>query len=120
MAAPANTCAHQILLYDSIEELLACVVPFLHDGLADGDAVVLAVNPHEELPILRALNDASRIRLIGNQAYTSAETAVDVMTAFLDQLVAAGATHIRIAGALPSGYAKDWAQWQEYERTMNA
>ena len=116
---PPNSSAHQILLYGSHKELLVTALPFLLDGVRDGDAVVLAVNPPEERAILHAIGDASRIRVIGADNYTDPATAETAMRTFLEDLVEAGAAQIRIVGGLPNGFADHWDSWAEYECAMD-
>ena len=107
--------AHQVLLFGSDAELLTTVVPFLRDGQHGGDAVVLALNPREEQLVLHALEDASRIQVIGAQTYTEATGALHAMEQFLGELVRAGAAQVRIVGSLPEGFVDSWDQWAEYE-----
>jgi hypothetical protein len=50
---------HAVLLYGSLEELLAAAVPFLAAGLGDGDAVVLACRPEHTALLADATTTAS-------------------------------------------------------------
>ena len=119
MSSSPAASAHQFLPYGGTQELLLSVVPFLLDGIRDGDTVVLAVPPAEELAILQAVGDASRIRLVGTQGYSSPATAEREMLAFLDELLEAGAARIRIVGGLPKGFEAEWEAWADYEAAMD-
>ncbi|MGY1753593.1 anti-sigma factor RsbA family regulatory protein [Blastococcus sp. SYSU D01042] len=98
-AGPSAGFQHEALLYRDDESLLAGVLPFVRDGLAAGEQVVLALPP-PHLDLLRGAvgGDVARVRWVG-MAEVGANPArlLGVLTAALADATAGG-RRLRVVG----------------------
>lgn len=114
---------HDALFFTSPDELAASVVPFVRDGVAAGDAVVVAASPATAEVVLAAADGDERIRVVERgEAYAGrAPAAVIAFRRLADELAASGAARIRVVGETDFGRTeREWLEWQRYEAVLNA
>jgi hypothetical protein len=112
---------HAALLYRSPEELVATAVPFLADGLAAGEAVVLGCREENSALLAGALgNDECIVSLPRERVCTRSAEAVATYRRAVHRQVAAGAAGVRLVGEAPADHATHgWAEWHRYEAVFN-
>jgi hypothetical protein len=71
---------HDALLYDSPDALTAVAAPFLLDGLAAGDAAVIAVGPDATGPLRAAVGEDPRVLVLERHALYRARTPTAITT----------------------------------------
>lgn len=118
LAADAHT--HEVLLYESDDEYLDIVIPFLRDGLARDQPVLVGCGPTNTTLVHDALGTPEGLTYV--PMGWDAGPAI-VLTSFrkvLDDLLAGGATHVRVVGDVPHpGYGVPWEWWGRYEAVAN-
>jgi anti-sigma regulatory factor (Ser/Thr protein kinase) len=112
---------HTALLYDSAEELVAAAVPFLADGLAAGEATVLACRDADNALLARALGDDGRILQVSREEiYTGSAHALAAYRRMVHRQVDTGASRIRLVCAVPVDQRpRQWNEWHRYEAIFN-
>ena len=120
--APATSpFLHDALFFSSPDELAAAVVPFVRDGLAAGDAVVVTASP-ATADALRPTVDDDRVRVVPwAEAYARrTPAAVTALRRLADALTATGARRVRVVGETDFGRTeREWLEWQRYEAVIN-
>jgi anti-sigma regulatory factor (Ser/Thr protein kinase) len=113
---------HQMLFYESADELLAAAVPFLREGLTAGDATILTCRDENNTLLADAFGLDPRIVCLPSAAiYTRAATAAEAYRRLVGQRVAAGARRVRVVGESYFGADPDsWAECSRYEAIVNA
>jgi anti-sigma regulatory factor (Ser/Thr protein kinase) len=113
---------HDALLYDSTDALTAVAAPFLLEGLAAGDAAVIAVGPDITAALRAAVGDHPRVLVLERQALYRARTPTAITT--FRQLAAdhaAPGRRVRVVGEVDFGTTlADQREWQCYESVINA
>ncbi|MGY1726894.1 anti-sigma factor RsbA family regulatory protein [Geodermatophilus sp. SYSU D01062] len=110
---------HAALLYDSVDELRAAAAPFLADGLAAGDAVVLACGEERDALLARAAGGEDRVlRLPARDVWTGCARALAAWRRLVHRCTAAGAPRVRLVAAVPPDPQR-WAEWHRYEAALN-
>jgi anti-sigma regulatory factor (Ser/Thr protein kinase) len=116
-SASGDGCPHAALLYDSAEGLAAVAVPFLADGLAAGEAVVVACREEHSALLAELLGTHDRIvSLQRDVVYTRSAEAVATFRHVVHRQVAAGAPRVRLLSEVP---VDRWAEWHRYEAVFN-
>lgn len=114
--------AHDALLYDSPDMLTAGAVPWLMDGLAAGEAAVVAAGP-ATAEILRDAVDADpRVHVLerGDVYRARTPTAITTFRRLAEQRAAEGVHRVRVLGEVDFGPTeRDWLEWQRYESVIN-
>ncbi|MGY1730411.1 anti-sigma factor RsbA family regulatory protein [Geodermatophilus sp. SYSU D01045] len=109
---------HAALLYGSADELVAAAAPFLADGLAAGDAVVLACGDEHDALLARASGGGDRVlRLSSGEVWTGCARALATWRRLVERRTAAGAPRVRLVAAVPPGPGR-WAEWHRYEAAL--
>jgi anti-sigma regulatory factor (Ser/Thr protein kinase) len=113
---------HDALLYDSADALTDVAAPFLLDGLAAGDAAVIAVGPDTTDPLRAAVGDDPQVLVLERHALYRARTPTAI-TRFR-QLAAEHATpgrRVRVVGEVDFGATlADQQEWQRYDSVINS
>lgn len=120
--APAARFRHDALFFSSAEELTAAVLPFVRDGLAAGDAVVVT-SSSATADVLRAAVDDDRVTLMPRTAAYGRRPAAAVgsLRRLADEHTARGARRVRVVGETSFGRGeRDRLEWQRYEAVLNA
>jgi anti-sigma regulatory factor (Ser/Thr protein kinase) len=112
---------HEALCYGSDEELLAVVVPFLVDGVAADEPTFVALGERTGNLVRAALPADTKVEfLAGGDVYARPTAAIRMYRQLLADLVADGATQIRIIGEVPPlGLGPTWDWWARYESAVN-
>ena len=113
---------HDALFFSSTDELTAATVPFVRDGLAAGDAVVVAASPAIADVVRGAVDDDERVHVI-ERADAYARRTPAAVTAFrrlADELATTGVSCVRVVGETDFGRTeREWLEWQRYEAVLN-
>ncbi|MGC5050983.1 anti-sigma factor RsbA family regulatory protein [Micromonospora sp. DT48] len=112
---------HEALCYASEEELLAVVVPFLVGGVAAGEPTFVALGERTGNLVRAALPADTKVEFLsGGDVYGRPTAAIRMYRHLLADLVADGATQIRIIGEVPAfGLGPTWDWWGRYESAIN-
>jgi anti-sigma regulatory factor (Ser/Thr protein kinase) len=120
-AAPDAGITHDALVYDVPEQVAEVAGPWLLEGLAAGDAAVVAVGPETAGPVREAVGDDPRVIVVERHAlYRSrTPTAVTAFRRFAAEHAAPG-RRVRVVGEVDFGATvADWREWQAYEAVIN-
>jgi len=119
---PAGGFPHDALLYDSPDDLLATVTPFLRDGLDAGDAAVLAVRPATAAVLRGALDDDPRVLLVDDDLVYGRRTpaAISAFRRLAEDNSPGGGSRVRLVGEIDVGASeRTWLEWARYEAVIN-
>ena len=122
-ASPAAADAHGAAVVGSESELLAAALPFLEQGLRDGDLVALTCPPETVDLLFRALGERAaavesepRMSLLGSRA----PDALVTCRGFLERAAANGAGRLRVVAEVDFGAdPADWREGQRFESAYN-
>ncbi|WBB80714.1 anti-sigma factor RsbA family regulatory protein [Micromonospora sp. WMMD882] len=112
---------HEAVCYDSDDELLAVVLPFLLGGVEAGEPTFVSFGePHAAL-VRSALPAGTAVRfLTGGDVYARPAGAIRSYRRLLAEQVTAGAGQIRIVGEMPpAALGVTWDWWARYESAIN-
>ncbi|MFI7601423.1 anti-sigma factor RsbA family regulatory protein [Actinoplanes sp. NPDC049681] len=112
--------AHDVLFFDTTEELLTVTVPFLRQGLANGEAAVVVDAGRNGAPIAYALGDDPRIGHLTRDAHQRPARTLSMFQHTVEEALAAGARGVRLAGdvGLPVRPSQ-WGEWVRFEAAFN-
>jgi anti-sigma regulatory factor (Ser/Thr protein kinase) len=113
---------HDALLYDSPEHLAQVAAPFLMDGLADGEAAVVATGAATAELLRDAVDGDPRVHVLDRGDVYRARTpaAITTFRRLAEQRVAEGVSRVRVVGEVDFGPTeRDWLEWQRYEAVVN-
>jgi DNA-binding NarL/FixJ family response regulator len=119
-------CRHEALVYSSNDELAAGALPFMQQGLARSEHVLVVLREAGRTVIEQALgDDASRVEFAdANEWYRSPEHALVGYTRYLhDRLEHGGELRVRIVAEIVwphSSASADIAAWKRYEAGISA
>jgi CheY-like chemotaxis protein len=113
-------CRHEALVYSSADELAAGAVPFLRQGLARGEDVLVVLREEGCAVLRRALGeDAARIEFADAGAwYRSPDHALEQYGLYLGDHLGRGAPRVRVVAEViwpPSLAPAGVAGWKRYE-----
>ncbi len=120
--APGPRYVHDALFFSSPDELAAATVPFVQEGLAAGDAVVVAASPATADVVRQAVDGDERVRVLerGDAYARRTPAAVTVFRRLADELAATGVARVRVVGETDFGRTeREWLEWQRYEAVIN-
>jgi hypothetical protein len=112
---------HEAGFYASDDEFLALIVPFVTEGLAAAEPVVIGYD-ERKCDLLRAeLPRPEQVTFIADsRLYATPARAIEAYRQQFEQHVATGAEQIRIAGDVPhEGNGGRFAGWDRYESAVN-
>jgi anti-sigma regulatory factor (Ser/Thr protein kinase) len=113
---------HEAFLYDSPEQLADVAAPFLLDGLAEGEAAVVATGAATADILREAVDDDPLVHVLERHELYRARTpsAITTFRRLADQQVAAGVPRIRVVGEVDFGLTeRSRLEWQRYEAVVN-
>jgi anti-sigma regulatory factor (Ser/Thr protein kinase) len=114
--------AHDALLYDSPDRLTEVAAPFLLEGLAAGDAAVIATSAATAKLLREAVDDHPGVRILDRGDVYRARTpaAITTFRQLAEQRTREGALQVRVVGEVDFGPTeRDWLEWQRYEAVIN-
>ncbi|GHF63806.1 anti-sigma regulatory factor (Ser/Thr protein kinase) [Amycolatopsis bartoniae] len=111
---------HEAAFYASDQELLDVVVPFLEEGVAAGEPVLVAFGPVNER-LLGTAFDLAKVTVIpGDEQYLRPAVAIRRYRELFARCVADGAAQVRVVGDVPHpGAGQPWDWWARYESVVN-
>jgi anti-sigma regulatory factor (Ser/Thr protein kinase) len=112
---------HEAAFYNSDEEFLAVVVPFLEDGLKAGEPTVVVFDEPNEKLVRRAMGGGAGLSFrSGAEQYVRPASAIRKYRSMMASQVAGGAVQIRVAAEVPHpGTGACWDWWARYEAAVN-
>jgi CheY-like chemotaxis protein len=118
-------CRHEALVYSTPDELAVATLPFIREGLARDEQLLVVMRERGRAVVEQALGgDAARIELADAIAwYQSPEHAFEQYTRYVDDGLARGAPRVRVVAEViwPEGLpAADVAGWKRYEAGISA
>jgi CheY-like chemotaxis protein len=117
-------CRHEALVYSSPEELIGGALPFLQQGLASGDHLLVILKEAGRTVLQQALGeDSDRVAFADADTwYQSPHHAFACYTRYLDDQIAGGAHRVRVVAEIgwPQSFAAaDVAGWKCYEARIS-
>jgi anti-sigma regulatory factor (Ser/Thr protein kinase) len=112
---------HQAALYQSDDELVTLLAPFLEHGRHGHEPTLVVLNGQASDLLRRALGDTTGITFLdpGDRHHNPA-VAIRSNREILAQHTANGASRIRVLGEVPHpGLGAEWEWWARYEATIN-
>ena len=121
MPADASGLLHEALVYDSDEQLVERVAPFLREGLAEGPTIAVLTRRHWSLLREELGSDADSVAFIDcDDFYVRPIDAVAGYDATVTDLLRSGGTSARAAGEIPLQPTREaWSEWISYEAIVN-
>jgi anti-sigma regulatory factor (Ser/Thr protein kinase) len=118
---PADALLHEALVYESDEQLVERVAPFLRQGLEEGPTIAVLTRPHWSLLREELGGDAERVAFTDcDDFYVRPMDVIAGYDATMSDVLASGATSARVAAEIPlQPTAGDWSQWIVYEAIVN-
>ena len=113
---------HDALLYDSVGELTGVAAPFLLEGLAAGDAAVIAAGARTTSVLTEAVEGDPRVHVLGRSDVYGTRTpaAITAIRRLAERSAAEGIGRVRVVGEVDFGRTqRDWLEWQRYEAVIN-
>jgi hypothetical protein len=112
---------HEVGFYRSDAEFRALIVPFVEEGVAAGQPVIIGYDDRKADLLQSWLHDPAAVTFItGTSLYATPARAIASYWKMFEQYTAAGATQIRIAGDVPhEGNGGRFAGWDRYESAAN-
>jgi anti-sigma regulatory factor (Ser/Thr protein kinase) len=121
MPADASGLLHEALVYDSDEQLVERVAPYLREGLAEGPTFAVLTRRHWGLLREELGGEADSVAFIDcDDFYVRPIDAVAGYDATVTDLLGSGATSARAAGEIPLQPTREaWSEWISYEAIVN-
>ena len=113
---------HDALLYDDRVQLVDVALPFMLDGLAAGDAVVVATGDGTASALRDAVNGDPRVHILerGDVYRARTPSAITTFRRVADERSEQGRRQVRIVGEVDFGATeRDWLEWFRYESVIN-
>jgi hypothetical protein len=110
---------HEAVLYDSDEEFLGVVVPFLQEGVAVGEPCLVALGAAASGLVRAAVGDTTGLTFLDDRYDRPASVIRSNRDLFAAHLTD-GAARIRVASEVPHpGVGAPWDGWARYEAAIN-
>jgi anti-sigma regulatory factor (Ser/Thr protein kinase) len=122
MGAAVTGFHHDALLFDSPEQLVDVAVPFLLEGVAAGEAAVVATSGPTAQVVREAVEDDPLVHVLERHELYRARTptAITTVRRLAEQQAAAGVPRVRVVGEVDFGPTeRTWLEWQRYEAVIN-
>jgi anti-sigma regulatory factor (Ser/Thr protein kinase) len=112
---------HEAGFYGSDAEFAALIVPFVEEGVAAGEPVIIGYDDRKAGLLRSWLADPSAVEFIADQGlYATPGRAIATYRRLFEFHTAVGATQIRIAGDVPHpGNGGRFEGWDRYEWAVN-
>ena len=119
---PSDGFLHDATVYESADQLVEVAVPFLLDGLAAGEAAVIATAAGTADILRDAVDGNPRVHVLerGDVYRARTPTAITTFRRLAEQRVAEGVSRVRVVGEVDFGPTeRDRLEWQRYESVIN-
>jgi anti-sigma regulatory factor (Ser/Thr protein kinase) len=112
---------HEAGFYSSDAEFRALIVPFVEEGIAAGEPVIIGYDNRKSGLLKSWLADPSPVEFIAdNSLYATPARAITTYRRLFEFHLAMGAEQIRIAGDVPHpGNGRRFEGWDRYECAIN-
>jgi hypothetical protein len=112
---------HEAGFYASDTEFRALIVPFVEEGVAAGEPVIIGYDDRKVDLLQSRLTNPSAVTFIRDKSlYATPARAIATYRRLFERHVAAGAAQIRIAGDVPHpGNGGRFEGWDRYESAVN-
>jgi anti-sigma regulatory factor (Ser/Thr protein kinase) len=112
---------HEAGFYRSDAEFVALIVPFVEEGVASGQPVIIGYDERKATLLRSCLDNPDAVTFIsGNSLYATPARAIASYWQQFQRLTGAGAIQIRIAGDVPhEGNGGRFSGWDRYEAAVN-
>lgn len=112
---------HEAAFYDSDDELLSLVVPFVEGGRAAGEPTLVTLADRNAALVRGALSGTAGVEFIaGGRQYDRPAACIRSYRDRFADLVARGAGPLRVVGDVPHpGLGVPWDGWGRYEAVIN-
>ncbi|MBO0771773.1 MAG: sensor histidine kinase [Actinobacteria bacterium] len=112
---------HEAGFYSSDAEFAALIVPFVEEGVAAGEPVIIGYDDRKSALLRSWLADPAAVEFIGDKSlYATPGRAISAYRRLFEYHVAMGAGQIRIAGDVPhAGNGGQFEGWDRYEWAVN-
>jgi anti-sigma regulatory factor (Ser/Thr protein kinase) len=112
---------HEVGFYGSDAEFRALIVPFVEEGIAAGEPVIIGYDDRKSGLLRSWLTDPSAVEFTGDKdLYATPARAIATYRRLFKFHVAMGAGQIRIAGDVPHpGNGGRFEGWDRYESAVN-
>jgi MEDS: MEthanogen/methylotroph, DcmR Sensory domain/Histidine kinase-like ATPase domain len=112
---------HEAGFYSDDTEFAALIVPFVEEGIAAGEPVIIGYDDRKSALLRSWLGDPSAVQFIADQSlYATPARAIAAYRRLFEHHVARGAGQIRIAGDVPHpGNGGRFDGWDRYEWAVN-
>ncbi len=112
---------HEAGFYHSDAEFAALVVPFVEEGVAAGEPVIIGYDDRKAGLLRSWLGNPSAVEFISDQGlYATPARAIATYRRLFEFYVGLGAGQIRIAGDVPHpGNGRRFEGWDRYESAIN-
>ena len=120
--ASIDRLVHEAYLYQSDDELLGVLVPFLREGQERGDAAIVDLDDRKTDLLRSELGPhAADVEFVGGCSYTNPASAIREHVRRFESLVAVGEVRtIREVSELPpTAMNGSWHAWRRYEAAIN-
>jgi anti-sigma regulatory factor (Ser/Thr protein kinase) len=119
--APSGGFCHDVGFYASDAELCSLVVPFVEEGLAAGEHVVLACDPATARYLRRQLGGAfAALQLLDASCYDRPSKTLAHWRGLAEGSTRAGAARLRVVGVAPHlGQPRAFVGWDRYEAAID-
>lgn len=121
MLPDAEGFLHEALVYDSDEQLVERVAPYLREGLEGGPTIAVLTHRHWSLLREELGSDADAVAFTDcDDFYIRPVDAVAAYDATMTELLASGASSARVVGEIPLQPSRGaWSDWIAYEAIIN-
>jgi hypothetical protein len=121
MPADAAGLLHQALVYDSDEQLVERVAPFLREGLTEGPTIAVLTRRHWSMLREELGSEADGVAFTDcDDFYVRPVDAIAGYDATMRDILASGAPSARVVGEIPLQPTRgDWSEWIAYEAILN-
>ena len=110
---------HEAVLYDSDEEFLGVVVPFLQEGAAVGEPCLVALGASTTGLVRAAVGNTTGLTFLDDR-YDRPASVIRSNRALFAAHLTDGASQIRVASEVPHpGVGAPWDGWARYEAAVN-
>jgi anti-sigma regulatory factor (Ser/Thr protein kinase) len=119
-AANRSSHVHEALFYESDDDLLKLVVPFVEEGLAASEPTLVVINDDAAELLRGAVGGPGLVFLDGRHRRHDPASRIAHHREIVSGHVAGGAEHVRVVGEVPhTGHGSPWDWWARYEATIN-